>query len=160
VVLRSAIPGGGRWQEHWRYTRFWGLTRAFYPVRVNSWVLIHPDSIPIGDCDSRILELKLQFGRNCREGISAYSCARNYLTGFVRLHVRRPRFHREQYSNTTFPSPVSFSSLGAPGGIRIMPVTRFFAGTGSFRSLTSQGAVGFVLLSAVSLALALRPSGV
>jgi hypothetical protein len=50
----------------------------------------------------------------------------------VRPHFRRPRSHREHHSNATFPSPVFFSSLGAPGGTRIMPVNREFASGGVF----------------------------
>ncbi len=104
------------------------LTQGISPDSISSWALDSLDSNPIGDCASRILELQLQFGRNCREGISAHSRSRNY-TGFVRLHFNRT-LHRQHYSGTlSKPAPVL--SFGALGGI------------------FSPGAVGLVLLSAV-----------
>jgi hypothetical protein len=98
---------------------------------MSSWAFEPADSIPIGDCDFRILELQVQFGRNCREGIFARFCARNFHTEFLRLYFLRAIHHTHYFRTNSIPAP--FSSLGALGG------------------MLSRGAVGFVLLDAVSL---------
>jgi hypothetical protein len=98
---------------------------------VSSWAFEPADSIPIGDCDFRILELQLQFGRNCKKGIFAHFLGRNFHTGFVRPHFLRATAHAYHLRTNSIPAP--FSSLGALGG------------------MFSRGAVGFVLLDAVSL---------
>jgi hypothetical protein len=98
---------------------------------VGSWAFEPADSIPIGDCDFRILELQVQFGRNCREGIFALLHARNFHTEFLRPYFPRVIHHAHNFRTNSIPAP--FSSFGALGGI------------------FSQGAVGFVLVDAVSL---------
>jgi len=78
---------------------------------VGRW--IQTDSIPIGDCDSRILAYKLQFWQNCAEGISALLRSGNS-PGYVRPHSHRSSHFRRHYHGTgKFPAPLSsFGALG------------------------------------------------
>jgi hypothetical protein len=104
------------------------LTQGVSPVKVNSWAFDSADSIPIGDCDLQILELQLQAGRNCTEGISALPRTGSLATGFLRLYGSP--FHCGQRSGPdSFPAPVR-SYSGAAG------------------SLAFAGAFGFVPLNA------------
>jgi hypothetical protein len=98
---------------------------------MSSWAFESADSIPIGDCDFRILELQLQFWQNCEEGIFARLPARYLHAEFLRPNALRPVHHAHHLRSNSIPAP--FSSFGALGGI------------------FSRGAVGFVLLTAVSL---------
>jgi hypothetical protein len=73
----------------------------------------------------------LQFRQNCKEGIFARLPARNFHAEFVRPILLRLNHHAHHFRTESIPAPLS--SFGAPGA-------KF-----------SRGAVGFVLLSAVSL---------
>jgi hypothetical protein len=127
--IRPPLRAEGGWLNAGGFCR---LTQGAGPARVDSWVFDSADSIPIGDCAFRILELQLQFGRDCREGFSALRRARkqskNNQTGFVCPHFQSP--HLQCTYASLFPASVSY--LGALGDI------------------ASRGAFGFVLLSAVS----------
>ena len=77
------------------------------------------DSIPIGDCDFRILELQLQFGQNCKEGIFARFPARNLHAEFVcpYFFIRSHRTHTNSDSCPFFDSDalrgiISRSAIG------------------------------------------------
>src|SRR3982751_922687 len=70
------------------------LTGGVSPVRVYSWAFDSATRFPIGDCASQILELQLQSGQDCGEGLSARLYARNSQTGLVRPHACSSYSHR------------------------------------------------------------------
>src|SRR5580700_2960843 len=70
------------------------LTKGVSPAKVDSWAFDLADSTPIGACDSRILELQLQFVRNCGEGFSARLYACKSSRGFLRRLTHLPCLHR------------------------------------------------------------------
>src|SRR5262245_27411205 len=77
----------------------YGLTGDASPVRLCSWAVDSADSIPIGDCEPRILELQLQSRQDCREVISARPYAK-ISTGFVRLHSHKDPFDTHSFAIT------------------------------------------------------------
>ena|ERR1035438_2114116 len=111
---------------------------------MSSWASGTSPRIPIGDCAFRTLELKLQSGQDCREGISARLRAPNSHTGFVRPNFPIPHLYRVFQSGGSAQrllsggvTPALETSSGAPGGF------------------TSRGAIGIALLSVFLLVNAL-----
>src|ERR1041385_2055539 len=64
------------------------LTQGATLASISSWAFETADSIPIGDCHSRILELQLQSWRRCTEDTSALPRSTEFVYPFL--------FHRDQ----------------------------------------------------------------